>query len=186
MSVRSWLFLALFLPLAATSGATDKLICTGKELSRFDCHLRLGIYNLRLLPMTIAWSDGTWHTISAMPLKGEAVAWEKVQFQMLNKHPILQLWLWDKSVTETQVESLHWYIMASEAKKMNALSDNIVRKRRLEPAPEPPPATGAAPKNKAAAKYLYDAMDPHSIKSLKEGRLEWHWRDQSKVIDIPK
>jgi hypothetical protein len=168
------LFYALLLPLAPAYGATDKLTCTVKELSRLDCHLRLGTYNIRLLPATIAWSDGTWHTINEMPLKGEAVAWEKVQFQILNKCPILQLWLWDKSVTETQVESLHWYVMAPEKKKMSALSDNIVRKRRLQQAPQPPatPATAPILEHKPSAKYIYDAMDPHSLKTLKEGRLE--------------
>src|SRR5665213_1187956 len=92
-----WLVTFLFLPSPLFAAQVkDKLTCTGKELARQDCHLVSGDYNIRLLPKTIAWSDGTWHTVDEMPLKGEARAWEKVQFQFLGGWPILQLWLWDK------------------------------------------------------------------------------------------
>src|SRR5205085_1479004 len=86
--------------------AADKPACTAKELERLDCHLHKGRYDVRVLPQTIAWNDGTWHTVDQMPLNGEAVAWEKMNLDILSGWPVLQLWIWDKGTHETEVQSL--------------------------------------------------------------------------------
>jgi hypothetical protein len=180
-------FLALLLVLTpalfASPAAKDKLSCTAKELARFDCRLGAGVYNIRLLPKTIAWNDGTWHTIDDMPLKGEAVAWEKIEFKFLNGWPILQLWLWEKGFSETEVQSLHWYVADAEKRKFTVLSEGVVRKRRMEPV-DPPPETNDTAKPVAAKKpkYLYDAWERYSLKPLKNGSLEWILGDQKKLI----
>ncbi|MGZ3723275.1 MAG: hypothetical protein ACXVA9_10110, partial [Bdellovibrionales bacterium] len=140
------LFLIFLVPPAFAAAKKDKLTCTAKEIARMDCRLISGTYNIRILPKTIAWNDGTWHTVDDMPLKGEAIAWEKIQFAFLNGWPILQLWIWEKGFSETEVQSMHWFVADAEKRKFTILAEGIVRKRRLEPAeppPEPPPA--AAP-----------------------------------------
>lgn len=184
------LILTLFvLSSSVCAAGKEKLTCTAKELARFDCRLTSANYNIRILPQTIAWSDGTWHTVDPMPLKGEAVGWEKIEFKFLNGWPILQLWLWEKGFSETEVQSLHWYVADAEKRKFTILSEGVVRKRRLQPAepPAPPAEGGAAAKKIAAkpppkAKFLYDAWEPHALKALKDGSLEWTLGSQKKIV----
>ncbi len=176
--------------LIVQTSVAEKLSCTAKELSRLDCRITAGNYNIRLLPKTIAWNDGTWHSINEMPLKGEGLAWEKVQFQIFSNWPVLQLWIWDKSATETQVESLHWFVLAPNERKIKALGEGVVRRRRLEPADPEPPVPPTPPKNPRpvkvkAPKYIYDAPDAHALKPLKNGQLEWQWRGETKVLENP-
>ena len=153
-----------------------------------DCRLTSGLYELRLLPKTVAWTDGTWHTVDRMPLKGDAAAWEKVEFKFLGGWPILQLWLWEKTQTETQIESLHWFVTDAENRKFTIITDGVVRKRRLELA-EPvtevtpgPSQKAAKPKKVPPPKYLYDAWEPHSLKAVKDGSLEWQLSTEKKII----
>lgn len=185
------LFISMFAVAAPKHAALpNKLKCTAKELARLDCRLTSGTYNIRILPKTIAWSDGTWHTVDPMPLNGEAVAWEKIEFAFLNGWPILQLWLWEKGFSETEVQSLHWYVADAEKRKFTILSEGVVRKRRLEPVDPPaPPPEGAPAKGKTPVvvktpkpKYLYDAWEPHALKVGKKGSLEWTLNSQKKII----
>lgn len=171
------LLLIFFTSTLSATPLKDKLTCTGKELARQDCRLTSANYTVRLLPKTIVWNDGTWHTVDEMPLKGEAVAWEKIQFQFMAGWPILQLWLWDKGAGESEVESLHWYVADAEKRKFTLLAEGIVRKRRLEPSEEPPTKP-----TKANPKYLYDTWEPHSLKTAKGGSLEWRLNAQKKTI----
>src|SRR6516162_6178762 len=100
------LAVATNMALAATVMKPD---CLKRELTRQDCHMHVGRYDVRLLSKTIAWNDGTWHTVDQMPLNGEAVAWDRASLQIDEGWPVLQLWLWDKGVGESDVQSLHWY-----------------------------------------------------------------------------
>lgn len=163
-----FLFFALALCAAAPK---EKLTCNAKELAGQDCHLGSGNYDIRLLPKTIAWNDGTWHTVDEMPLKGEASAWEKVEFKFVSGWPILQLWLWDKGAGESAVQSLHWYTADAEHRRFTIISEGVVRKRRLEKVEE-----GAKPR------YLFDPMENHSLKANKKGGLEWQLGTQKKII----
>jgi hypothetical protein len=183
------LVMALLFSLALLAAPKDKLACTAKELARFDCRLTSGNYNIRLLPKTIAWNDGTWNTVDPMPLKGESVMWEKIQFQFINGWPILQLWLWEKGFSETEVQSLHWYVADAERRKFTVLAEGIVRKRRMEPVDPPPEVKKGDPKAKKVAvkpppqpKYLYDGWETFNLKPLKGGSLEWRLNDQKKII----
>lgn len=160
------------------AGVKDKLSCTSKELATQDCRLTSGSYNIRLLAKTIAWNDGTWHTVDEMPLKGEALAWEKIKFEFQGHWPILQFWLWDKGTGESQIQSLHWFTADAEKRRLTILGEGVVRKRRLEPADPPGPKAPVA-----KAKYLYDPQETHGIKALKNGNLEWQLKDQKKIIE---
>jgi len=170
-----WLLPLFFWPALAA----DK--CADKELKRLDCRLTVDTYNLRLLKDTVAWDDGTWHTVDDMPLKGDGVTWERAEFAFINGWPILQLWLWDAGVGENKVQSLHWYVADAEKRHFTILASGVVRKRRPHRAPA---VDGEAPK--FLDKYTYDKMEPHALKPLKNGSLEWTLKADKKLIERVK
>lgn len=196
MKTRCFLFACLFStawafakesPLAKKADPRDKLDCTAKELAIQDCHLKASNYDIRILPKTVAWHDGTWHTVDPMPLGGEAIEWERIGFRFLGKRPILQLWLWDKGAGETQVQSLHWYTTDAEKRKLTLLSEGVVRKRRREAVAEVAPDPNAVKKfekatNPPPPKYIYDGWEPHYVRALPNGDLEWQLAGQKKII----
>lgn len=150
-----------------------KTTCTTKELARRDCVLRARDYTLRLLEKTIAWTDGTWHTVDPLPLIGDGVVWEKITFGFLNEHPIVQLWMWDKGPEKQTlpVQSLHWFVADAEKRKFTVLASSVVRRRhRKETDPKAPP------------QYLYDAMEPHGLTAVKGGHLEWKSGRETKTL----
>ena len=162
-----WFLLSLLFSCAFA--VPPKLACGPKELKRLDCRLTVDTYNLRLSKDTVAWSDGTWHTVDDMPLKGEGVEWEKARFEFINHWPILQMWLWDAGVGENKVQSLHWYVADAEKRKLTIMAAGIVRKRRV-----------------VDGKPIYDAMEPHALKALKNGSLEWTLKNEKKLIERVK
>lgn len=187
--------LAVVLPVWAGGGGARaaKVACNSKELKGRDCRLSSGSYSLRLLDKTIAWNDGTWHTVDPMPLSGEGVEWEKASFSLMGGKPIVQLWIWDKGVGETQVQSLHWFVADAEKRKFTVLAQGVVRKRQLKQplvteeegaggAGAPVAKKGTFPKKPPGPKYLYDAMEPHSLKVVKSG-LEWTLGRDKKLIE---
>lgn len=151
----------------AKSNAKAKTTCNAKEIQRQDCRLTVDTYNLRLLKDTVAWSDGTWHTVDDLPLKGDGTEWEKIRFEFLNGWPILQLWIWDAGAGENKVQSLNWYVADAEQRKFTVVATGVVRKRRP---------------HKDAKKFSYDAMEPHALKPLKDGTLEWTLKQEKKII----
>lgn len=153
--------------LAAPPPAKPKTECTAKDLARHDCRLYVDTYNLRLLKDTVAWNDGTWRTVDDMPLKGEGVQWEKANFRFINGWPILQLWIWDAGVGEAKVQSLHWYVADAEKRHFTILASGVVRKRRINP----------------EKKLIFDPMEPHELKPMKNGGLEWTLRNEKKLIE---
>lgn len=186
--------LALLLTALVASAAGPKLTCGSKELQRRDCRLMQGSYELRLLEKTLAWNDGNWHTVDPLPLTGEGIEWEKITFEIRDGRPLLQMWIWDKGVGEAQVQSLHWYVADAEKRKFTILSEGIVRKRRLKEhlvrADDPPPVPVTVKKGSGKIipvvrpKYLYDAMESHSLKSLRGGTLEWTLGREKKIIEF--
>jgi len=148
-----------------------KPTCNEKDLTRQDCRLRDGAYNVRLLSDTVAWHDGTWHTVEEIPLKGEQSAWEKMRFDLMGGWPILQLWIWDQGAGEGQVQSLHWYTVSLFDRKFKILAEGIVRKRR--------PTVGAENEKPG---FLYDAWQKHSLKALKNGEVEWILNSEKKNL----
>jgi hypothetical protein len=178
-----WLMTTLLLGntwvLHAASGMKSKAACNSKEIKRQDCRLTVDTYNLRLLKDTVAWNDGTWRTVDDMPLKGEGVEWEKARFEFLNGWPIVQLWIWDAGTGENQVQSLHWFVADAEKRKFTVVATGVVRKRRPHKVavPEGETATKGPP-----AKFTYDAMEPHALKPLKDGSLEWTLNRDKKII----
>jgi hypothetical protein len=188
--VLPWFFvlvLAASLPLEAATAAkalhrskrnAAKTHCLARELKQKDCWLKLGKYDLRLLDQTIAWNDGTWHTVDPMPFSGDGVAWEKISFARLGRHPVLQLYLWDKGVGEERVQSLHWIVAETENRQMKVLAEGIVRKRHQEAVPpaedgKPPPKPG---------RILYDPWVPHSLRAVRAGELEWRVGAKKKIL----
>ena len=159
-----WILNALLVSVAFA--VPSKLACAPKELKRQDCRLTTDTYNIRMLKDTVAWDDGTWHTVDDMPLKGEGVEWEKARFEFINHWPILQLWVWDAGVGENKVQSLHWYVADAEKRTFTVLAEGVVRRRRV-----------------ADGKTIYDAMEPHVLKPLKNGSLEWSLRNEKKLIE---
>lgn len=156
----------------------EKIACTAREIQLQDCRLNAGTYKLRLLSETIARDDGTWHGVDDMPLKGEGTAWEKIQFQLFNGRPILQMWIWDKPAGEANVQQLHWYVGdVRNRSELQLLASGIVRRRRaksvevVEGKPTPKPV------------YTLDAMEPHNLKVRKDGRLEWSLGVEKRIID---
>lgn len=171
MGLHFQLMLLVFLSvLSAFTAHPTKSACTAKELARQDCRLTFDTYNLRLLKKTVAWSDGTWHSVDDLPLTGEGVVWEKAQFEFINGWPILQLWIWDAGQGESQVQSLHWYVADAEKQKFTLLAEGVVRKRRLS----------------EEKKLIFDAMEPHALKPLKTGALEWTLRKEKKLFERVK
>ncbi len=180
------LLIATALAKGGAAPIKEKLNCSDKELERQDCHMVSGAYDIRLLPKTVAWSDGTWHTVDLMPLNGEAVEWERAGFRMMAGRPILQLWLWEKGFGETQVQSLHWYVADAEKRTFTILSEGVVRKRRpeqVELVVQKPvkKGSGAVPRV-AKPKFIYDGWEPHYVKALANGSLEWQLAGQKKII----
>lgn len=170
-------WIAPFLLSAALPG--DK--CQSKELKQLDCRLTVDTYNLRLLKDTVAWDDGTWHTVDDMPLKGEGVTWERAEFNFINGWPILQLWIWDSGVGENKVQSLHWFVADAEKRHFTIIAQGVVRKRR----PHKLPAVDGEPV-RFSDKYTYDKMEPHALKPLKSGGLEWTLKNDKKLIERVK
>jgi hypothetical protein len=158
--------------------APAKPSCSAKEIKRQDCRLYFDTYNLRLLKDTVAWNDGTWHTVDDIPLRGEGVEWEKARFEFLNGWPILQLWIWDAGAGENEVQSLHWYVADAEKRKFTIVATGVVRRRR----PHKPKTVEGEVAAKAPAKFTYDKMEPHALKPLKDGTLEWSLNREKKII----
>jgi len=149
------LFISILAPAAIVP--KSKPTCTARELKAQDCHLFKGSYDLRLLKTTLAWNDGTWHTVDPLPLAGEGVEWDKVEFAIIRDRPILQLWIWDKGVGESKVQSLHWFTTDAEKRKLTLLAEGVVRHRTPRGEKETP---------------LYDEPDPHGLR-FKGKDLEW-------------
>lgn len=172
---------AAFFVFWSCAASSSKLTCGKEELRRQDCRLTMDTYNLRLLKDTVAWSDGTWHTVDDLPLKGEGLSWEKARFEFLNGWPILQIWIWDAGSGENKVQSLHWYVADAEKRKFTVLAEGIVRKRRphkvasvgdgLSKTPASPPPS-----------FTYDRTVPHALRGLKNGSLEWTLDRDKKII----
>lgn len=162
----------IFLAFPFSAGAKNLDQCSSQELRRRDCRLDVGSYTLRLLSETIARHDGTWHTIDSMPLKGEAVAWDKASFEIFGRRPILQLWLWDKGSGEAPVQSLHWYVIEIGHDGSQVLAEAVVRRRRQKPV-----------EAGREAAYIYDAWEKHGLKPLKDGRLEWWLNSDKKTFE---
>lgn len=152
----------------------SKQFCTDRDLKRQDCNLNFANYSLRLLTKSIASGDGIWQTVTPMPLSGESTGWEKVHFSVIGDWPILQLWLWDKNVSETRVESLHWYVIPLKPHEMKVLQEGIVRQRRLKTAETDAPGPPV---------YLYDAWESHALKLGSHGNLEWQLGTEKKVLE---
>lgn len=165
---------------AMKRAAPVKTSCTAKEIARKDCRLFAGGYDLRLLSETIAWNDGTWRTVDPMPLKGEKVKWEKAGFQFFGDWPILQLWIWDEGTGEAPVQSLHWFVADAEKRKLTVLATGVVRKRRQKPIPV---VEGEEPPKSVKPEYLVDAMEPHQLKALKNGNLEWSLARDTRILE---
>lgn len=168
-------FLMLFqFDFAAAS--TDKTSCHSRELKRQDCRLSLGAFRLRLLPDTIARDDGTWHTVDPMPLRGEGVAWERTSLDPMGGKKILQLWIWDKGIGETVVQSLRWYVLDVTQGEMKILSEEVVRRRR------PKVVTAEEGKPAAEVQYIYDAMEKHGLKALPDNSFERMIGNKKKIL----
>ena len=150
----------------AVNPFATKLVCTPRELAVQDCHLRSRPYDLRLLKTTLAWHDGTWHTVDPLPLAGEGVEWQKAEFAILAGRPILQLWIWDKGVGESRVQSLHWFTADAEKRTLTLLAEGIVRKRTPRGEKEKP---------------LYDREDPHGLR-LEGKTLRWRLGNKTKDL----
>ena len=151
------------LVLTQSFAAKDKPSCNARELSGQDCRLVVGSYKIRLLADTIARDDGTWHLVDAMPLKGEGIVWEKVTFEIKHATPVLQFWLWDQGQGETKVQALHWYVADARKGALKILEEGIVRRRRLKPNEDP----------NAKPTFIHDGWEPHALKILPHGKLEW-------------
>jgi hypothetical protein len=160
-----WFSILIFMLSSSHAAEVAKSLCTAKDLARRDCRLSSAGTNVRLLPESLAWYDGTWHTVEPMPLKGQQSDWEKIEFQFLGGRPILQLWLWDKGTEVTGVQSLHWLTGELQKRKFKILAEGVVRKRR----PKAKDALAAETKTQ----YLYDAFIEHSLKTSKNGDLDW-------------
>lgn len=170
--------LALVLNFAyAKTSPASKLSCTARELRGEDCRLVSGTYQIRLLSETIARDDGTWHTVDPMPLAGADVTWQKITFEVQHGLPLLQLWLWDGGKGEAQVQALHWYVGDARKGALRILSEGVVRRRRLKP----PEETAADPKKTPT--FLYDGWEKHSVKIMKNGKLDWQLGAQKKTLD---
>lgn len=158
--------------MAAAKGSrtTVKETCTSRELQRKDCRLHSGLYNLRLLDKTVAWTDGTWRTVDPLPLVGAQIEWEKAQFHFLGGRPILQLWIWDQGTGEAQVGSLHWYIADAERRRLTILAEGVVRKRRRKSDVGEP------------TRYLLDGLVSHGLKARRGGGLEWRLGSETKLL----
>lgn len=155
----------------------EKTVCRSKEVQARDCELRSRPYVFRLLVESISWNDSTWHKVDPIPLKGEGTSWEKVTLSMIKGRPVLQLWIWDKPVGETQVQSLNWYIVgiAKEKQELKVLDSGVVRKRRQktqQASAEGAPTPTAAPASVKAPEYLYDGWETHGLKISKDGHIE--------------
>jgi hypothetical protein len=168
------LWLVLCTP-TAFAAEKSKTVCAARDLARKDCRLSMDSVSLRLLPDSVAWYDGTWHTVDEMPLKGKQSDWEKITFTKLAEEPILQLWIWDQGDEITGVQSLHWMVIDVEKRKFALLSEGVVRKRR-------PKAKVADAPDDAKTQYLYDAALPHGLKALKSRELEWTLGSEKKIL----
>lgn len=175
----SILLLNLLVGVGANASSPSKLACTARELRRKDCRLYAGGYNIRLLTETVAWSDGTWHTVDPMPMSKDTVEWQKIEFTFLARHPVLQFWLWDKGVGESQIQSLHWYVADAEKRKFTVLAEGIVRKRHQEKI-----ELSGTPPAENKPKYLFDKWENHGIKALKNGDLEWKLGSERKILEL--
>lgn len=155
-----------------------KVVCSAREIQRQDCRLTLGSYKLQLLPETVSRFDGTWHGVGEIPLKGEGTSWEKMQFELFQGWPILQMWIWDKPAGETEVQQLHWFVAdVSNKNEMQVLANGVVRRRRAKKIE----AAEGKPASKPA--YTLDAMEPHSIKYRPDGRLDFILGRENKILD---
>lgn len=165
----NWIYQIIFAAALGLTGgqvfAADKNTCTAKDLARRDCRLILGTVNVRLLPQSVAWYDGTWHTVEEMPLKDQQSDWEKVDLHTLGGRLILQMWIWDKGVETSKVQSQHWLVTELQNRKFKILADGTVRKRR--------PKAQDGLKAAEPVKFLYDSVIEHSLKPAKNGDLEW-------------
>ncbi len=164
--------------LLSLAPASAKTTCTPREIQRQDCRLASGDFKLELLNGSLSRDDGKWHAVDAMPLSGEGTSWEKVRFDVFKGWPILQLWIWDKAAGEASVQQLQWFVADIRNKNdMKVLASGVVRRRRMKQVDEP--------EGKPASKPVYtlDAMEKHSLKLLKDGRLEWTLGPQKKILE---
>jgi hypothetical protein len=175
------LLLSLLLP--HTAMAANKLSCTAREIQRRDCKLNYVSYEIRLLPDTVVRDDGTWHTVDPMPLAGEGVDWEKIRVDVYQGWPVLQFWLWDKGTGEAQVQQLHWYVVDGQKANLKTLAENIVRRRRIRP---PEGEIDPEELKKTKPVFIYDGMEKHDLKVLKNGNLELSLGKTGKIIEKVK
>lgn len=155
--------------------------CHPKQLKRQDCHLQIGKFEVSLLAGSVTWNDGTWRATEPMPLKGEGVEWDRMTFDIFEGWPVLQMWIWDAGRGETKVQSLQWFTVSLQGQKLTPLAEGVVRKRRLQVAPSD--GTDGPAKTEA---ILLEKPEPHGLKYLGDGKLEWQLNRQKKIIDRPR
>lgn len=182
------MFIALWnvvLIAALAWSAPTKLKCTHRELKAKDCHLQSPPFQVNLLEATVSWNDGTWRTVEGMPLKGEGVEWELVGFELHDGWPILQMRIWDRGVGESNVQSLHWFVLDLSDRHLKTLAEGVVRKRHTPPPAGEDAAVNADVKTKKTnlPKTLLERPEDAGMKWLGKDRFEWHVGRQRKVIE---
>lgn len=165
---------------AALPESRDKTTCSRKDIVRQDCALQVGRDRLRLLAETLVWSNGTWHTVDQMPLKGDGTQWEKMQFQSFNGWPLLQVWIWGKGSGETQVQSLHWYVVDWIERKAHVRGEGVVRKRRMK---QKAAVDGGKGPVAPSPEYIYDGWETHGLKLQKNGAVEFSLGREKKILE---
>lgn len=179
--ITSLSFSAVGKTLKGTSKTSAK--CNAKSLKAQDCLLKAGTFEINLLSAAVAWNDGTWRTVEAMPLKGEGIEWDKISFEVKEGWPILQLWLWDSGVGEAKVQSLNWYVVDLADRKMKVLAQGVVRKRRLRKADVD--ASGVEDPKVKKPGFILEKTEEHHWKLLNAKRAEWRIGTDKKIIERP-
>ena len=154
-----WIVIVLIFYSGISSALSDRSRCLVKDLTRQDCRLQIGKFKAQLSNKTVAWNDGVWQGVDAIPLSGEGLTWEKALLREMDGRWVLQMWIWDSGVGETKVQSLHWLVFDFAEQKMRLQLQRVVRRRH-----------GA----------ILDPMERHGLKPRlnKNKKVEWsHLKD---------
>lgn len=106
--------------------------CSQRSLRIKNCHLKHYGYHIHFTESErIIISDGIWREVEDMPLKGDAVLWEKIWMERIQGRTFVSVMQWTAPKGEGEVRSLQWVVLELDGSKVKKQLTQTVQKLRV-------------------------------------------------------
>lgn len=144
-----------------------KMICKKKEKELKNCFLKFDNYKIQINKNHILLSDGVWRSIHDLPIQGKDTNWESLRIKKIGSHVFLEIKIWGKAQSILEIQSLNWFLLEINKKKLNKKISEIIQKRKL----------------REEGKPLIDPIEKYGLKLMRNGKIKWWAGSQKGIID---